>query len=81
MGTKVMEALEDNFVEYEEFVATLIEGHIKAVDEDKEEVDEDSMDVDEKKFEDKKKSADKLKYEVENFQTLNMLGRFLKVQR
>merc|ERR1712112_712036 len=52
VGTKVMEALEENFVEHEEKVATLLEGHIKAVDCDEEEgdEDEDSMDVDEKKL-------------------------------
>jgi len=74
VGTKVMEALEENFVEHEEKVATLLEGHIKAVDCDEEEgdEDEDSMDVDEKKSEDKKKSADELEAEVENEDLSNL---------
>ena len=49
LGTKIMEAPEDNFVEYEEIIATLLKCHIKAVEEDKGEVDEDSMDVYKKK--------------------------------
>merc|ERR1719402_1389824 len=74
VGTKVMEALEENFVEHEEKVATLLEGHIKVVDCDEEEgdEDEDSMDVDEKKSEDKKKSADELEAEVENEDLSNL---------
>jgi len=72
VGTKVMEALEENFVEHEEKVATLLEGHIKAVDCDEEDEDEESMDVDEKKSEEKPKSADAMEAEVENEDLSNL---------
>jgi len=70
VGTKVMEALEENFVEHEEKVATLLEGHIKAVDCDDE--GEESMDVDEKKTGEKPKSADAMEAEVENEDLSNL---------
>merc|ERR1712114_117814 len=54
VGTKVMEALEENFVEHEEKVASLLDGHKKAVDcEEDEGQDGESMDVDDKEAENK----------------------------
>jgi len=70
VGTKVMEALEENFVEHEEKVANLLDGHTKAVDCEEEEEGE-SMDVDEKAPE-KKKSDDAMEAEVENEDLSNL---------
>jgi len=73
VGTKVMEALEENFVEHEEKVATLLEGHIKAVDCEEEDEDEESMDVDDKSTEKpKEKSADAMEADVENEDLSNL---------
>merc|ERR1712112_161622 len=78
VGTKVMEALEENFVEHEEKVATLLEGHKKAVDCDEEEEDveegQESMDVDVKEGEKTsgKKSEDEMEAEVENEDLSNL---------
>merc|ERR1712096_77474 len=77
VGTKVMEALEENFVEHEEKVATLLEGHKKAVDcEEEEDVEEgqESMDVDVKEGEktSEKKSEDEMEAEVENEDLSNL---------
>jgi len=77
VGTKVMEALEENFVEHEEKVATLLEGHKKAVDcEEEEDVEEgqESMDVDVKEGEKTsgKKSEDEMEAEVENEDLSNL---------
>jgi len=76
VGTKVMEALEENFVEHEEKVASLLDGHKKAVDceEDGEVEGEESMDVDVKEGEKKseKKSEDEMEAEVENEDLSNL---------
>jgi tetratricopeptide (TPR) repeat protein len=76
VGTKVMEALEENFVEHEEKVATLLEGHKKAVDCEEEDVEEgqESMDVDVKEGEKTsgKKSEDEMEAEVENEDLSNL---------
>jgi len=77
VGTKVMEALEENFVEHEEKVATLLEGHKKAVDcEEEEDVEEgqESMDVDVKEGEktSAKRSEDEMEAEVENEDLSNL---------
>jgi len=69
VGSKVMEALEENFVEHEEKVATLLEGHTKAVDCDDE--DEDTMDVDATE-EKPKENADAMEAEVENEDLSNL---------
>merc|ERR1712114_19611 len=71
VGTKVMEALEENFVEHEEKVATLLDGHKKAVDcEEDEGEDGESMDVDDKEAEkmsgEKKKTNEEMEADVEN---------------
>ena len=68
-------------MKYEEIVATLLEYHIKAVEEDKGEVTEDSMDNNEKKYEDKKKSADQLESEVENLSNLEYAWEVFEVPK
>merc|ERR1712202_4713 len=77
VGTKVMEALEENFVEHEEKVASLLDGHKKAVDcEEDDGEDGDSMDVDDKEAEnksgEKKKSAEEMEADVENDDLSNL---------
>merc|ERR1712114_67715 len=76
-GGVLGKALEENFVEHEEKVATLLEGHKKAVDCDEEEdVEEgqESMDVDVKEGEKTsgKKSEDQMEAEVENEDLSNL---------
>merc|ERR1712202_50102 len=69
VGAKVMEALEENFVEHEEKVACLLDGHKKAVDTEEIEEGLESMDVDEKNA--AKKSED-MEAEVENEDLSNL---------
>merc|ERR1719402_800916 len=68
VGSKVMEALEENFVEHEEKVANLLDGHIKAVDTEEIEEGLETMDVDDKTS---KKSED-IDAEVENEDLSNL---------
>jgi len=75
VGTKVMEALEENFVEHEEKVASLLDGHKKAVDCEEDE-DGESMDVDDKEAEkksgEKKKTNEEMEADVENEDLSNL---------
>jgi len=74
VGSKVMEALEENFVEHEEKVANLLDGHIKAVDTEEIEEGLETMDVDDKtskNSEEVKKSED-IDAEVENEDLSNL---------
>jgi len=71
VGSKVMEALEENFVEHEEKVANLLEGHIKAVETEEIEEGMEGMDVDEKAGKEEKKSDD-MEAEIENEDLSNL---------
>jgi len=70
VGAKVMEALEENFVEHEEKVACLLDGHKKAVDTEEIEEGLESMDVDEKNA--AKKTSEDMEAEVENEDLSNL---------
>jgi len=75
VGAKVMEALEENFVEHEEKVACLLDGHKKAVDTEEIEEGLESMDVDEKnalKKSDEGKTSEDMEAEVENEDLSNL---------
>merc|ERR1712114_103224 len=71
VGAKVMEALEENFVEHEEKVACLLDGHKKAVDTEEIEEGLESMDVDEKNAA-KGKTSEDMEAEVENEDLSNL---------
>merc|ERR550519_1999649 len=72
VGSKVMEALEENFVEHEEKVANLLDGHIKAVETEEIEEGMETMDVDEKTDKKEEKKSEAMEAEVENEDLSNL---------